>query len=54
MTVDRPYSQAVPFHVAKAELQRCAGAHFDPAVVESFFRVPDTVLEEIQRSSGAR
>ena len=51
MTFDRPYSVAKPFDLAKAEIKRCAGTHFDPAVVESFFRVPEHLLEEIRRRS---
>jgi len=51
MTFDRPYSRAISFEAAKAEIKRCAGAHFDPAVVESFFRVPESLLEEIRRRS---
>src|SRR3989442_1754260 len=51
MTFDRPYSQAKPFDVAKAEIRRCGGSHFDPGVVESFFRVPEARLEEIRRRS---
>ncbi len=51
MTFDRPYSKAIPFDAAKAELKRCAGAHFDPAVVEAFLRVPELLLEEIRRRS---
>jgi len=51
MTFDRPYSKAIAFDTAKAELKRCAGAHFDPAVVEAFLRVPETLLEEIRRRS---
>jgi response regulator RpfG family c-di-GMP phosphodiesterase len=51
MTFDRPYSKAVPFEDALAEIKRCAGGHFDPAVVESFLRVPLTLLEEIRRKS---
>jgi response regulator RpfG family c-di-GMP phosphodiesterase len=51
MTADRPYSKARPFSVARAEIQRCAGTHFDPAVVESFMRVSDAVLDEIRRKS---
>lgn len=51
MTFDRPYSRAIPFDAARAEIKRCAGTHFDPAVVESFLRVPDAVLEEIRRRS---
>jgi response regulator RpfG family c-di-GMP phosphodiesterase len=51
MTFDRPYSKAVPFDVAIAEIKRCAGSHFDPRVVESFLRVPLPLLEEIRRRS---
>jgi len=51
MTFDRPYSKAVSFEVAFAEIRRCAGSHFDPAVVEAFFRVPRGLLEEIRRKS---
>ncbi|HXH84641.1 MAG TPA: HD domain-containing phosphohydrolase [Candidatus Tectomicrobia bacterium] len=51
MTFDRPYSKAIPFDAAKAEIKRCAGTHFDPAVVEAFFRVPEALLEEIRRKS---
>jgi HD-GYP domain-containing protein (c-di-GMP phosphodiesterase class II) len=35
MTSDRPYQAAVPRVDALAELRRCAGTHFDPAVVEA-------------------
>jgi len=51
MTFDRPYSRAIPFEAAKTEIARCAGTHFDPAVVASFMRVPDAVLAEIRRKS---
>jgi response regulator RpfG family c-di-GMP phosphodiesterase len=51
MTFDRPYSKAIPFDAAKTELKRCAGSHFDPAVVEAFLRVPEDLLEEIRRRS---
>ncbi len=51
MTFDRPYSKAKPFDVAKAEIRRCAATHFDPSVVESFFRVPEPLLEEIRKKS---
>jgi len=51
MTFDRPYSKAIPFDAAQAEIKRCAGSHFDPAVVEAFLRVPDVLLEEIRRKS---
>jgi HD-GYP domain-containing protein (c-di-GMP phosphodiesterase class II) len=51
MTFDRPYSRAITFEAAKTEIKRCAGSHFDPAVVESFLRVPEPLLEEIRRRS---
>jgi response regulator RpfG family c-di-GMP phosphodiesterase len=51
MTFDRPYSRAIPFDAAYAEIKRCGGSHFDPEVVEAFLRVPATVLEEIRRKS---
>ncbi len=51
MTFDRPYSKAVSFEVARAEIKRCAGSHFDPSVVESFLRLPEGRLEEIRRRS---
>jgi two-component system, cell cycle response regulator len=36
MTSHRPYQAAVPREEALAELRRCAGTHFDPAVVAVF------------------
>jgi response regulator RpfG family c-di-GMP phosphodiesterase len=51
MTFDRPYSKAIGFDAAKAELKRCAGSHFDPSVVEAFLRVPELLLDEIRRRS---
>jgi response regulator RpfG family c-di-GMP phosphodiesterase len=51
MTFDRPYSTAVSFEAAKAEIVRCAGSHFDPAVVRSFLRIPDAELADIRQKS---
>ena len=51
MTFDRPYSTAIPFDAAQSEIKRCAGSHFDPAVVEAFLRVPDALLAEIRKKS---
>jgi HD-GYP domain-containing protein (c-di-GMP phosphodiesterase class II) len=51
MTFDRPYSKAISFDAAKTEIRRCAGSHFDPAVVASFLRVPDALLAEIRLKS---
>jgi diguanylate cyclase (GGDEF)-like protein len=36
MVADRPYRAAVPHAVALAEIERCAGTQFDPAVVAAF------------------
>ena len=36
MTTDRPYRRAIDENTAIAELHRCAGSQFDPAVVERF------------------
>ena len=36
MVTDRPYRRAMPREEAMAELERCAGAQFDPDVVEAF------------------
>jgi HD-GYP domain-containing protein (c-di-GMP phosphodiesterase class II) len=53
MTFDRPYSKAISFDDAKAEIRRCAGTQFDPGVVAAFLRVPQPVLDEIRdRSLG--
>jgi HD-GYP domain-containing protein (c-di-GMP phosphodiesterase class II) len=35
MTSDRAYSRAMPLQDALAELERCAGTQFDPAVVKA-------------------
>jgi HD-GYP domain-containing protein (c-di-GMP phosphodiesterase class II) len=35
MTTDRPYRDALSLDVAIAELRRCAGTQFDPAVVDA-------------------
>jgi putative nucleotidyltransferase with HDIG domain len=39
MTTDRPYRRALPVAVAVAELRRCAGTDFDPAVVDALVSV---------------
>ena len=49
MTYDRPYSRAVSLEAARAEIGRCAGAHFDPAVVATFMAIPLQTLQELRR-----
>jgi diguanylate cyclase (GGDEF)-like protein len=39
MTSDRPYQRSLTDDEALAELRRCAGTQFDPAVVDAFCRV---------------
>ena len=51
MTFDRPYSRAIGLEAARAEIQRCAGTHFDPAVVATFSTLPLEIFEEIRRRS---
>jgi HD-GYP domain-containing protein (c-di-GMP phosphodiesterase class II) len=38
MTTNRSYRPAMPVDDAVAELQRCAGAQFDPGVVDALLR----------------
>jgi diguanylate cyclase (GGDEF)-like protein len=49
MTFDRPYSRAVSLEAAREEIARCAGTHFDPAVVSTFLSIPLEALEELRR-----
>ncbi len=39
MISDRPYRRAMPLDAVIAELQRCAGTQFDPALVDVFIRI---------------
>jgi len=41
MTSDRPYRKALPHEIAVIELRRCAGAQFDPAIVQAFIEAQD-------------
>ncbi len=41
MTSQRPYREAFPDADARAVLDRCAGSHFDPLLVEAFLRTLD-------------
>ena len=45
MTSDRPYRKAVSHGEAVAELRRCAGTQFDPALVELFIASSSDTLE---------
>jgi HD-GYP domain-containing protein (c-di-GMP phosphodiesterase class II) len=41
MIADRPYRPGMPVAAARQELLSCAGAQFDPAVVDAFLRALD-------------
>jgi putative nucleotidyltransferase with HDIG domain len=42
ITSDRPYRKGRPLEVAQAEIGRCAGTQFDPALAAAFLRIPDS------------
>ncbi|HEX7956274.1 MAG TPA: HD domain-containing phosphohydrolase, partial [Pyrinomonadaceae bacterium] len=49
MTSDRVYRAGRTYEAALAELERCAGVHFDPRVVEAFGRVPAAEWAHLRR-----
>ena len=51
MTFDRPYSRAISFETARDEIERCAGTHFDPAVVATFAKMSLATFAEIRMQS---
>jgi HD-GYP domain-containing protein (c-di-GMP phosphodiesterase class II) len=50
MTTDRPYRKARSLAAALAELERCSGTQFDPAVVVAVRRA----VEDDALSAGSR
>ena len=52
MRSDRVYRQAKSYDEAVAELDFCAGTHFDPQVVAAFHRVPREYWERITPAGG--
>ncbi|MBI5104936.1 MAG: diguanylate cyclase [Solirubrobacterales bacterium] len=52
MTTDRPHRRAVGMDEALAELRRCAGTQFDPAVVAHFCAVAEGIRDALSRSAG--
>lgn len=49
MTSDRPYRSALTVAEAMAEIQRCSGTHFDPAMVPVFVNLDLTEYERERR-----
>ncbi|QHS51322.1 HD domain-containing phosphohydrolase [Edaphobacter sp. 12200R-103] len=41
MTSDRPYRKGTTFATARAEIIRCSGTQFDPAIVNVYLKIPD-------------
>jgi two-component system, cell cycle response regulator len=52
MTTARSYRPAATPARARRELLRCAGAQFDPAVVEAFLRAMDSNGDELERDAA--
>lgn len=48
ITSDRPYRKARSFDAARAEILRCSGTQFDPAVVEVFLKIPNELWQELR------
>ena len=49
MMFARPYSRAVSLDVAREEIVRCSGTHFDPTMVATFMAIAPGTLEELRR-----
>jgi HD-GYP domain-containing protein (c-di-GMP phosphodiesterase class II) len=56
MTTDRPYRLALPVSTALAEIARCAGTQFDPAIAGAFLRLhgyaPSQAAPDLQTQPG--
>src|SRR5207253_6778667 len=53
ITSDRPYRDARSYAMARAEIERCAGAQFDPQVVEAFQKIPETAWASLRVRAAA-
>jgi putative nucleotidyltransferase with HDIG domain len=56
MTSDRPYRKALTFDQARAEILRCSGSQFDPAIVQVFCNMPEALWhnlrDEVEQSTS--
>jgi HD-GYP domain-containing protein (c-di-GMP phosphodiesterase class II) len=53
MISDRPYRKALPISHARAEVERCSGTQFDPAVVKVFLSMPQSLWVKLREDIGA-
>ncbi len=53
ITSKRTYKEAIPLENARREIERCAGAQFDPAVVREFMKVADEDIAEARGRAEA-
>ncbi len=51
MTTTRSYRKAMPFDAACHELERCAGSHFDPGVVDALLAVAEPPAVSPERAA---
>jgi cyclic di-GMP phosphodiesterase len=52
MTSDRPYRKALPFSVARDEIESQSGRQFSPEAVKIFLSLPETIWSEMRGKVG--
>ena len=45
LTMKRPYKDPWPVETAFAEIEKCAGSHFDPALAAGFSKIKDKIIQ---------
>jgi putative nucleotidyltransferase with HDIG domain len=48
ITSNRPYREARSFAHARQEIERCSGTQFDPAIVDVYRTLPDSLWEDLR------
>lgn len=49
MTSRRPYRDALPLDVVKAEIEKCSGTQFDPDIAKVFLDLLENHYDEIEK-----
>jgi HD-GYP domain-containing protein (c-di-GMP phosphodiesterase class II) len=49
LTSNRPYQKAISYEKATEIIKEKSGNHFDPAIVETFQKIPPSEWEEIKK-----